>query len=59
MAEWVGDNIYIQIEGGNLVAAVEVQARYKMVKIGGTVESIDVTRGPNKKHKNFGKYYVV
>lgn len=53
MPEWVGDNVYIQFEGGNLGAAVEVQANHKSVKITGTVEAIEVTRGPNKKHKNY------
>ncbi|MGJ3241164.1 MAG: hypothetical protein ACFE0Q_20810 [Anaerolineae bacterium] len=51
MAEWVGDNIFIQFEDGNLASAVEVQAQYKKVQITGTVEAIETTRGPNKKHK--------
>lgn len=53
MAEWVGDNIYIKISGGNLGAPVEVQARWKKIKIDGAVDPIEVTRGPQKKHKSF------
>ncbi|PSN79619.1 hypothetical protein C8B47_10805 [filamentous cyanobacterium CCP4] len=51
MAEWVGDNIYIQFEGGNLASAVEIQGEYKKVKLTGGVSAIETTRGPNKKHK--------
>ena len=53
MAEWVGDNIYLQFAGGNLGAPVQVQSQHKMVKIAGTVQAVDVTRGPAKKHKNY------
>jgi hypothetical protein len=53
MAEWVSDDMYIKIEGGDLVAPVEVQARWKKVKLGGTVGSIETTRGAKKKHKQF------
>ena len=53
MAEWVSDNMYIRISGGNLGAPVEVQARWKKVKIDGAVDPIDVTRGPAQKHKSF------
>lgn len=51
MAEWVSDNMYIQISGGNLGAPVDVQARWKKIKIEGTVDPIETTRGPAKKHK--------
>lgn len=50
MAEWVGSNMYIQFADGDLAAPVEVQARWKKIKIEGKVEEIDVTRGPNRKH---------
>jgi len=53
MAEWVGDNMYIKFEGGDLVTPVEVQARWKKAKMEGTVDPIDVTRGAAKKHKKF------
>lgn len=53
MAEWVSDNMYIQISGGNLGAPVELQARWKSIKLDGTVEPIDVTRGAAQKHKSF------
>lgn len=53
MAEWIGDNMYIRIKDGNLGAPVEVQVRWKKIKIDGAVDPIEVTRGPNKKHKSF------
>lgn len=53
MAEWVGDNIYLSFQGGNLGGEVQVQAQHKMVKITGSVEAVEVTRGRAKKHKNF------
>lgn len=53
MAEWVGDDIYLSFQGGNLGSETQLQAQHKMVKISGTVEAIDVTRGANKKHKNY------
>jgi hypothetical protein len=53
MAEWVSDIMYIKFEGGDLVTPVEVQARWKKVKLDGGVEPIETTRGPSKKHKQF------
>lgn len=53
MAEWVGDNVYINISGGNLGSDVEVSSRWKMAKMEGQVDPIDVTRGSNQKHKRF------
>lgn len=53
MAEWVGSNIAITVSGGNLGTTVNVEAQFKMAKITGTVEAVEVTRGKNKKHKNF------
>lgn len=53
MAEWVSDNMYIEISGGNLGAPVQVQARWKKFKLEGTVDPIETTRGPAQKHKAF------
>ncbi len=51
MPNWVGNNMYIKIEDGNLGAGVEIQANWKTVKLNGDVEAVEVTRGPNKTHK--------
>lgn len=51
--EWVSDDMYIRFSGGNLGAPVVVSARWKKIKIDGAVDPIEVTRGPQKKHKSF------
>lgn len=53
MAEWVGNNVGIEISGGNLGSAVTLDTTWKSVKLTGSVDPIDVTRGKNKKHKNY------
>ena len=51
--EWTSDDMVIEISGGNLGAPVNVEARWKKIKLAAQVESIEITRGPNKRYKNF------
>ena len=52
MAEWVGNNVYIVIEDGNLGAPVTTVAdQWKVVKLEPKVDKIDTTRGANKSYK--------
>ena len=51
MPEWTGDNVVIKIDDNGTV--VEVQARWKSVKLENSPDDVEVTRGANRGFKQF------